>query len=142
MHTIVKAAVAVTAATAVAAFAIPATAQAAFQSPSSNITCYMGHDPNGAVSVTCAIAQKYWTAPPRPDDCHLDWGSRLRLEQALPARFACYGQSMPAPEQTLAYGTSLSDGTLVCYSKTTGITCSDTYTGHYFKVSREGYELG
>lgn len=142
MHTIVKTAVAVTAATAVAAFAIPATAQAAFQSPSSNITCYMGHDPNGAVSVTCAIAQKYWTAPPRPDDCHLDWGSRLRLEQALPARFACYGQSMPASEQTLAYGTSLSDGTLVCYSKTTGITCSDTYTGHYFKVSREGYELG
>ena len=142
MHTIVKAAVAVTAATAVAAFAIPATAQAAFQSPSSNITCYMGHDPHGAVSVHCAIAQKYWTAPPRPDDCHLDWGSRLRLEQALPARFACYGQSMPAPEQTLAYGTSLSDGTLVCYSKTTGITCSDTYTGHYFKVSREGYELG
>jgi hypothetical protein len=49
---------------------------------------------------------------------------------------------LPTPDQTLAYNSSISHGTITCYSKTTDVTCSDTYTGHYFRISRESYALG
>ena len=87
--------------------------------------------------MACEIAQHNWVAPPRPDSCHLDWGSRFRLDQAVGARFDCYGQWSPTPDQTLAYNSSISHGTITCYSKTTDVTCSDTYTGHYFRISQE-----
>jgi hypothetical protein len=122
--------------------AFPAAAQAEFQSPSTNINCSLGEDLNGVVSVTCEVAQHSWVAPPREPACHVNWGSRFLLKQGLPAMFDCYGQAMPAPDQTLAYNTSISQGTITCYSKITDITCADHYTGHYFRVSRDSYELG
>ncbi len=55
----------------------------------------------------------------------------------------CYGQEFgPAPQQTLGYGQSLSFGTITCVSEYTGMTCTDSSTGRYFRVSRDTYELG
>jgi hypothetical protein len=140
---IIRTLTAIAAATALAGFAFPATAKAEqFQSPSTNIRCFIGEGVDGAVSVACEIAQHNWVAPPRPDGCHLNWGSRFRLDQAVGTRFDCYGQSLPTPDQTLAYNSSISHGTITCYSETTDVTGSDTYTGHYFRISRESYALG
>jgi Family of unknown function (DUF6636) len=132
----------IAAATAVAGFAFPAVAQAEFQSPSTNIHCSLGQIVNGDVTVTCALAQHYWVAPPRSPNCHLNWGSRIELDQSGPAHFDCYGQPMPTPDQTLAYGGSISHGPITCYSEITGMTCRNNDNGHFFKVSRESYELG
>ena len=33
-------------------------------------------------------------------------------------------------------------GTMTCDSETSGVTCTDTSTGHFFRVSRESYQLG
>ena len=43
---------------------------------------------------------------------------------------------------TLAYGKTASAGTLTCDSETTGMTCTDSSTGHFFRVSWESYQLG
>jgi hypothetical protein len=129
-------------ATAVAGFAYPAAAQAAFQSPSTNIKCSLSEGFDGDVTATCELAQHYWVAPPISPDCHLNWGSRIRLEQSGQARFDCYGQAMPMPDQTLAYGGSISRGPITCYSEITGMTCRNSDNGHFFRVSRESYELG
>jgi hypothetical protein len=43
---------------------------------------------------------------------------------------------------TLGYGQSLSAGAITCDSEPTGMTCTDRSTGHFFRVSRESYQLG
>jgi hypothetical protein len=80
-------------------------------------------------------------APP-PPDCHLNSGDRFYLTQGGDAGVGCYGQEFPTAEQTLGYDQSLSLGTITCVSEYTGMTCTDSSTGHYFRVSRDGYVLG
>lgn len=117
----------------------------AFQSPSGNIGCLIGTlvgagDDN---FVYCQIhGRPLWVAPPQPPDCPLVWGSRLVLKRGMTADFACYAQSLPAPGQVLGYGQRRSVGTIVCDSEPAGMTCTDTSTGNFFRVSRESYQLG
>jgi len=133
-------------ATVAATIALPATLQAAtagsFQSPTGNIVCLMGTGDDGKSRVDCEIADHTWLAPPRSPDCPLNWGSRFRLEQGSAAVFACYHQVLTTPEQTLDYGQTRSAGTLTCDSEPSGITCTDSSTGHFFRVSRGSYQLG
>jgi hypothetical protein len=112
-----------------------------FQSPSGNISCTMFAF-DGQNSVRCEIADYSWVAPPPSPDCHLNWGSRFKLEQSGAAVFDCSGAELPAPEQTLAYGETRSLGAITCETEPVGMTCTDGSTGHYFRVSRETYELG
>jgi hypothetical protein len=112
-----------------------------FQSPSGNIRCAMfAYD--GQNSVRCDIDDYSWTAPPRSPNCQLSWGSRFKLEQGGAAVFDCYAQELPAVEQTLGYGEARTVGTITCGSEPSGMTCADSSTGHYFRVSRETYEVG
>jgi hypothetical protein len=117
------------------------TGTGSFQSPSGNITCalfsYGGDD-----SVECEVAEHDWVAPPQEPGCHLNWGSRILLNQPAGALFACYGQELPAPERTLGYGSTWSVGAITCDSETAGMTCTDSSTGHYFFVSRQTWRLG
>jgi hypothetical protein len=117
------------------------TGTGSFQSPSGNITCalfsYGGDD-----SVECEVAEHDWVAPPQEPGCHLNWGSRILLNQPAGALFACYGQERPAPERTLGYGSTWSVGAITCDSETAGMTCTDSSTGHYFFVSRQTWRLG
>jgi hypothetical protein len=96
----------------------------------------------GQASARCEIVDHAWVAPPRSADCRLNWGDRFELTQGGGAGFNCYGQEFPTAEETLAYGHTLSLGTITCDSEYTGMTCTDSSTGHYFRISREGYELG
>jgi hypothetical protein len=112
-----------------------------FQSPSGNIRCAMfAYD--GQNSVRCDIADYSWTAPPRSPNCQLSWGSRFKLEQGSAAVFDCYAQELPAVDHTLGYGQTQTVGTITCASEPSGMTCTDGSTGHYFRVSRETYQVG
>jgi hypothetical protein len=113
------------------------TGSGAFRSPSGNISCAMF-----ASDVRCDVAEHNWTPPPPSPACHLDWGSRFKLEQGGASVFDCYAQELPAPEQILGYGQSRSFGSITCDSESTGMTCTDGSTGHYFRISRENYEIG
>jgi hypothetical protein len=96
----------------------------------------------GQNTARCEAVDHTWVAPPREPVCHLNWGDRLFLTQGSPGGFDCYGQELPAPDQTLAYGQTRTLGSITCDSEPTGMTCTDNSTGHYFRISRESYQLG
>jgi hypothetical protein len=111
-----------------------------FRSPSGNINCTLSI-PGGDNAARCEVVDHTWTAPP-PADCHLNSGDRFYLTQGNAAFVGCYAQEFPVAESTLEYGQTRSFGTITCNSEYTGMTCTDNSTGHYFRVSRDGYELG
>ncbi|WP_055405084.1 MULTISPECIES: DUF6636 domain-containing protein [unclassified Mycobacterium] len=129
----------VTAATVIAA---PGTAHADpvdFQSPSGNIYCVLD-----SPGVACDISD-FTYQPPPPPECgkHFPWGNRFVLNLGEPAAIHCHGDTLRvAGEQTLDYGRSLSAGTITCASEPSGMKCTDGSTGHYFRVSRDSYDLG
>jgi hypothetical protein len=43
---------------------------------------------------------------------------------------------------TLDYGQMRSVGAITCASEPSGVKCTDSSTGHFFRLSRESYELG
>lgn len=57
----------------------------------------------------------------------------------LPLDASCTARDPSLP--ILAYGDSRSVASLTRTSAPAGITCTDTSTGHYFRISRESYEL-
>src|SRR5262245_43869497 len=114
---------------------------ASFRSPSGNINCNLS-TPGGRIEARCEVVEHAWAAPPREPECHLNWGDRFALTQDGGAAFDCYGQALPPVNETLAYGQARSFGSITCESESTGMTCTDSSTGHYFRVSRESWDLG
>jgi hypothetical protein len=129
-------------ATAAAAIVLAPPAQAdgsSFQSPSGNIACQLG-----AAGVACDI-RDYTYQPPPPPLCaqHISWGNRFVLEPGKAGTIVCHGDSVRVPgEPTLDYGQTASAGTLSCASEASGVRCTDSSSGHYFRVSRDSYDLG
>lgn len=124
------------------AIALPATARADsqnFQSPSGNIYCVL--DSGGAA---CDV-HEYTYQPPPPPECgkHLPWGNRFVLDAGQPAAIHCHGDTLRvAGEQTLGYGQTISAGTITCESQPSDMRCTDGASGHFFRVSRDSYDLG
>jgi hypothetical protein len=125
-----------------ATIVFPATAQAdssKFQSPSGNIYCTLAAD-----GAACDISD-YTYQPPPPPECgkHISWGSRFTLTPGKPAAMECHGDTLRVPgESTLNYGQTISAGTITCASEQSGMKCTDTSSGHYFRVSRDSFNLG
>ena len=135
-------------ATVAATIVLPATARAdpegSFQSPSGNIVCIVTALTNrGAPAAACQVQRHTYTPPP-PGECHLGgWGSQIDLDQGNPAQFECVGGVLAVPPMsTLDYGQTRSAGTITCSSEQSGMKCTDSSTGHFFRLSRESYELG
>jgi hypothetical protein len=112
-----------------------------FRSPSGNINCTLS-TPGGDNAARCEVVDHTWTAPSPPPDCHLNSGDRFYLTQGNAAVVGCYAQEFPVAESTLGYRQSRSFGTITCDSEYSVMTCTDNSTGHYFRVSRDTYELG
>ena len=118
---------------------VPAQGGIAFQSPSGNIACHMS--PTGAA---CEIAQHEYAAPAPPTNCDI-FGNRVALDSGGPSGYlACYSVSYFGPPlATQAYDTPLSSGPITCaLNEQTGATCRDTTTGHFFRVSKQSYQVG
>lgn len=134
-------------ATAAATFVLPATASAdpegSFQSPSGNIVCFVtALSYRGAPAAACQAHRHTYTPPPA-GDCHLGgWGGQIDLEQGNPPQFECVGGVLAVPPMpTLNYGESRSAGTITCTSEPSGMKCTDSSTGHFFRLSSESYDL-
>ncbi|GFG68042.1 hypothetical protein MKUB_55320 [Mycobacterium kubicae] len=140
MHSLKHAVVAAATVTAALSFPAPAYGQTNnFQSPSGNIYCTL--DNTGAA---CDISE-FTYQPPPPPECaqHIEWGSRFRLSVGKAAIIECHGDTLKVPgEPTLNYGQTVSAGTVTCSSEQSGVRCTDTASGHYFRVSRDSYNLG
>ena len=70
---------------------------------------------------------------------------RFVLSQGHPPLAYCHSgpTSLETPGlQTLNYGQTVAVGAMTCDSETSGVTCTDTSTGHFFRASRDSYQLG
>ncbi len=139
-------------ATAAATIALPATAHAddymMFQSPSGNIHCHIDSTRPAPIAM-CQIYDYTYAAPPASSSScppGAPPGSDFRLDQGKPAylscRYANLDSGFTGVWPTLDYGQTRSTGTITCNSEPSGMTCTDSSTGHFFRVSRESYQLG
>lgn len=130
-----------------ATIAFPATAQAgaapSFQTPSGNILCWVAGN-----AVSCHIIDYTYSVHQLPADCTSSgWASSFRLYEGKQPYISC-NQSPPGTylgprtDETLEYGQTRSVGVMTCHSEPSGVTCTDNSTGHYFRVSRDSYQLG
>jgi hypothetical protein len=70
------------------------------------------------------------------------YGDRIGLDQGQPPYFHCHGDTIRDPNfPVLGYGQSRQIGTIRCVSTTSGMTCTDTSSGHGFTLSRDSYNL-
>jgi hypothetical protein len=111
----------------------------AFLSPTGNIGCMIV----AGTSARCDIAKRNWSPPPRPSSCPnvVDFGQGLEVGNGA-ARFVCAGDTARDPSSgKLRYGTASQVGAFTCVSRVTGMTCTDSSTGHGFTISVQGYRL-
>jgi hypothetical protein len=138
--------------TVAAGIALPASAQAGsndFQSPTGNVYCIMGAGPADLGSVICQGGGGFKV--PVPTDCHLAWGDRFTFDQGEVPVSHCHGDTIKPSSSSpgaipnvaiLEYGQTRSAGTITCDSESTGMTCTDASTGHYFRMARGANEIG
>jgi hypothetical protein len=128
---------------AAAAIGLPAAAHADesydFRSPSGNVGCSL--KPSGA---SCEVKDYTWFIPP-PRDYSVGGRGNIFLLTRGSAPVAGIWHSdhqFPDGTPTLDYGQSRTAGTITCDSESAGMTCTDSSTGHFFRVSREAYQVG
>ncbi len=109
-----------------------------FTSPSGNIGCIIDSD-----SVRCDIRDRDWAPPAKPADCPdvTGFGQGLTLSAGGKADFVCAGDTTLTSGPPLAYGDSITAGSLQCEINEAGIECRNLDHGSGFSLSRQGYEL-
>jgi len=119
-----------------------------FQSPSGDISCNLVYYPpldQRSLSknfVQCDIANQSWAPPQPPPQGRTDATSTFVLMRGQspivgysPGTFAAAGPMLDGAQAPYA-------GTITCSSEESAMKCTDVSTGHFFRVSRESYQLG
>lgn len=97
---------------------------------------------NNSSFATCEISDHTWVAPPRPPNCLGAWGDRINMNQGSVPALTCHTDTVRASGlPTLNYGDTHSSASMTCSSEPSGIACTDTSTGHYFRIAHDSYEL-
>jgi hypothetical protein len=120
--------------------------------PSQNIRCAMVGN-SQTPYVACQLDNVDYVVPPgaahdpdgAPCPSGTGSGNDLMLERGKPGFVACSYAAIGGGVTDwtpLAYGDSTSIAGMTCASESTALTCTDTSTGHFFRVSREFYEVG
>lgn len=148
--------VATAAALAVVSAVSPAVASADtrvhLQTPDGNIRCVLDISSTTETPVAlCQITDHTYVVGPSRDEvtgaaCPSGNGGRdFRLDMGQPAFLRCSYAALDAGAgswETADDGQSTSLGPITCISETSRMTCTDTNSGHFFRVSRESYQLG
>ena len=122
-----------------------------FASSSGHIRCILDGQDSPAPQAQCQIGDHTYTAPPGstadggPCEPGSDLGRDFRLDQGKPEYLTCTYSALGSgfgPWPTLDHGQTRSLGTITCDSEPSGMTCTDTSTGHFFRVPRDAYQLG
>jgi hypothetical protein len=68
--------------------------------------------------------------------------NEINLTQGNPPEPRCHTDTnFVSGLPTLSYGQTRSADPITCDSEASGMTCTDSSTGHFFRVSRESYQL-
>jgi hypothetical protein len=118
-----------------------------FQSPSGDISCNLVNYPPtdklgfGKNFVQCDIVNQSWVPPRPPPGGRPDATSTVVLMRGqLP--IVGYSPGTLAASDPVNYDQPLSAGAIACSPEQSAVKCTDTSTGHFFRVSHESYELG
>jgi hypothetical protein len=118
-----------------------------FQSPSGDISCNLVSSPPtdrlgfGKNFVQCDIVGQSWVPPQPPPPGRADATATIVLARGqLP--IVGYSPGALAAADPVNYDQPLSAGAIACRPEQSAVRCTDTSTGHFFRVSRESYELG
>lgn len=102
-----------------------------FESPSGNIGCYL----DSSYGARCDVRVHTW-AQPALAGCNLDWGDSLYVGRSGKAKWTCHGDTTFGGGGVLDYGYQVRAGRYQCTSKTSGMRCVNTRTGHGFLISK------
>jgi len=97
-----------------------------------------------AGTARCDIQHRSWSLPPRPHSCPkiVDFGQGLIIVGSGNARLVCAGDTVFDPKaKVLPYGTDTVVAAFRCQSRSPGITCTNTATGHSFFISSQSYRI-
>jgi hypothetical protein len=108
-----------------------------FRTPSGNIGCVYAPAESGfQASLRCDIRSGFKPNPPRPKNCHLDYGDSYELFKTGRTVITCHGDTAIDPHaRVLAYGKMWRKNGFTCISKTTGLRCTNR-SAHGFFLSR------
>lgn len=109
-----------------------------YVTPSGNIMCdVVSNGANG--TAVCEIRDHAWAAK----QCPQGGGDRFILEQGKPVDIRCHTDTGFVPGlPTLPYTHHLVAGAINCDNQPTGMTCTDSTTGHSFRLSKESFSVG
>jgi hypothetical protein len=68
----------------------------------------------------------------------------MRADATAPPVVGCYlyASLLPSSSPVLNYRQTHSLGVITCDSETSGVTCTNSNSGHFFRLSRESYDVG
>ena len=119
-----------------------------FQSPSGDISCNLVNAPPadqhslGKNFVQCDIANHSWVAPQPPPQGRTDATSTFLLMRGQAPIVGYSPGTVGDAGPMLAGAQTPHGGAIACSTEQSAVTCTDTSTGHFFRVSPESYELG
>lgn len=111
-----------------------------FKSPTGNIICDLdGRSDKGVAA--CEVREHTYRPQVKPE-CEPGWSNKFTLNQGQTVIASCYpGSSFNLDPPIQQYGHPLTVGALTCViEETSGVTCTDTTTGHYFQAARQEYK--
>jgi hypothetical protein len=117
-----------------------------FKSPTENIWCDLAPNLDGAA--TCEIREHSWPTPLSRSGqaCNFTLGGlHYNLFPGEPSDATCYEGAglVDTPNvETLDYGQTRNFGAITCDSEPDGVTCTDSSTGHFFRLSSDTYQVG
>lgn len=118
-----------------------------FELPSADISCNLvNYPPDDTHSfaknfVQCDIVNQSWVNPEPPPAGRADAASSFLLWRGQLPILGYSPGTLAAADQP-DYDQPLSAGAISCVSEQSGMKCTDVSTGHFFRMSRESYELG
>ncbi len=128
-----------------AAQAEPQAAAYEFGDPAKNIWCSLRLYPDGENTAQCDI-DKHDFAGPEADatgPCPQTEGYIFMLRETDAPQIHClHGSVLGTIYYVLDNGQSRTAGAITCDSQPSGIKCTNSQTGHYFRLSRSSYEVG
>lgn len=113
-----------------------------FQSPSGNVRCEITVNHKGVPYADCTVRDAaYATAA---DQCEIPGpvNPQFSIAQGDTADMSCVVNVAEPAWPTLDFGQTRSVATITCGSEPAGVTCTDTGTGRFFRISPEFYDLG
>lgn len=122
------------------------------QTPSGNIRCVLDiSSTTDAPVALCQISDHTYVPGPSRDEttgavcAPGNAGRDFRLDTGRPGFLRCSYAALDGGAggwETADDGQSTSLGPITCVSEVARMTCTDTDSGHFFRVSRESYQLG